>query len=179
MSKTLLRFINGIVQGFLVTTLLSVVREHTEEETILRMNAYHVNLAFIVRTRSCPSRSSVRRDIIAIRALSSLLVAIVVPFVPKVFGLNSNVNQEHLMTNITNRHVSPVRQDTIARTRGRLIHLNVQISRYPVLVKACVQNVLLVICVAMVLMLVTARPVATVSMVITGRAQRMVDRSYN
>ena len=143
------------------------------------MNAYHVNLAFIVRTRSCPSRSSVRRGIIAILALFSLLVAIVVLFVPKVSGLNSNVNREHLMTSITNRHVFPVRRDTIARTRGRLIHLNVQINRCPVLAKACVQNVLLVICVAMVLMLVTARPVATVSMVITGRAQRMVDRSYN
>ena len=104
-----------------VNPLFSVARGRTEVATTHPMIAYRVNLVFIVRMRSCPSRSSVRRGTIAIRALSSLLVAIVVPFVPKVSGLNSNVNREHLMTSITNQHVSPVRRDIIAQTKGRLI----------------------------------------------------------
>ena len=104
-----------------VNPLFSVARGRTEVATTHPMIAYRVNLVFIVRMRSCPSHSSVRRGTIAIRALSSLLVAIVVPFVPKVSGLNSNVNREHLMTSITNQHVSPVRRDIIAQTMGRLI----------------------------------------------------------
>ena len=101
--------------------LFSAARVHIVEATIRPMNAYRVNLDFIVRMRSCRSRSSVQRDIIAILALSSLLVAIAVPFVPKVSGLNSNVNRERLMTSTTNRHVSRVRRDTTAQTRGRSI----------------------------------------------------------
>ena len=49
------------------------------------------------------------------KILSVLSSLIAVPFVPKVSGLDSNVNWERLMISTTNRHVSRVRRDTIAQ----------------------------------------------------------------